>query len=196
MKKIICLFVCLFASAANATIVQLADPSGLSLSNNFENSVDNTDATFSSTSQALASSFASSVTPSGIYGISNNSSIEPLVGNLSSPTTAMGIWFGNDDFNLTFDAILEVFNGATSLGSIRVQSNANDFADQFLGLSSTVAFDSFQVSYERPNAQGLYIYLDDLYLGESSAPIPEPASLALLGLGLAGIGFSRKRKLT
>jgi hypothetical protein len=34
------------------------------------------------------------------------------------------------------------------------------------------------------------------YLVRETASVPEPATLALFGLGLAGIGFGRKRKLT
>jgi hypothetical protein len=193
-KLLLLAFVTVAASANSAVITQLFDPATLTLSNDFESTKDNGDVTFEASAEVvLARLYADSVTPSGIKGLADTLGNAPLEGTLSSPSTAIGLWFGNDDFGYTFDAMLEVFFGGGSLGSVTVAANRNDFADQFIGLSSDTAFDRFQITYQRPEAQELSVYVDDLYLGKAGS-IPLPATLALFGLGLAGLGWSRRKK--
>ena len=61
---------------------------------------------------------------------------------------------------------------------------------------SSAAFDITMATFDGNNPVGAAYGIDDLFVVISGAPesAPEPATLALLALGLAGLGFVRKRR--
>jgi hypothetical protein len=189
----LCLFVSMLSSQSFAGVIFLGSPASLALLNDFESTVNNASVSFDAQASLQPSgTWTEGVTPSGTQGLVESLGDAPLNGTFSSYYTSMGFWFGNDDFGLGFDAILEVFDGATSLGAVSLAANRNDFADQFIGLTSDTAFNKFQISYERPEASGLSVYIDDIYAGESA--VPEPSILSLMVLALAGLGIRSRRK--
>lgn len=183
------------SAAAQATITQLAGPGAMTTTfvNDFETAVNVGPVTFNSgTHLRTACSASSCVTTSGLNGLQSQTAPDTITATLSGDYKTVGMYFGNDDTCCSngFSALLQVYNGATLLGGVSVVANMNDYVDQFIGLSSTTAFDKVTISY---GGASLFGFIDDFRIGPSV--VPEPASWAMLiaGFGLTGAAMRRHR---
>ena len=200
MKKIVCLFVCLFAGAANATLISYSDVGSW---NTNVSSVTTNDFNH----YTVIDYFGSSHTENGVtftggalFSQGNNNyagsqwigekwfsfeGAQPYGIDFGQDLTALSFNFA-DYYNANMDLTL-LFNTGESISVNQGGSNVMGF----VGITTDIAFSSVQLISS--NTKGTYFGIDNLAYGTASA-VPEPASIALLGLGLAGIGLSRKKK--
>lgn len=188
----------LLASASPATAATITVLSGYGeltpsvLLQDFETSKDTAWVTFgANTALTLATAATGGVTPSGVQGLSGGRFDDPLRATLAADAYEVGLTFGNDV--VAFIARLIVYDAANqSLGAVTLATNANDWADQFIGLRSDVAFRFVEFVFGQ-DAQNLAMYIDDFAVGGQTA-IPEPVSILLLGSGLTGMIVRRDRR--
>ena len=108
--------------------------------------------------------------------------------------TAVGFDFG-ELFGLAEPISITIGGGPT----YNVSTASNAFA--FFGFTGDTAFTTLTITdatpHQPPPGTEGFPLIDNLSFGaaaETAAAVPEPATLALLGLGLAGVGIARRRR--
>jgi hypothetical protein len=112
--------------------------------------------------------------------------------NFASAITSFGIAIGGsgDVAAITLNALLSSGDSAVALNNYSGSFDVFGLNRQYFGLVSDTPFTSITFS---PSNNGDGIFFDSMSYGKAAA-IPEPTTITILGLGLAGLAAFRRRK--
>ena len=157
---------------------------------------DFTDWTVSANATGVSSSFDGFLPNSGGFfaylgdtsGTYPYGTLSQTISDNPGDTLQLSYWLGSDGAQPNYNEV--DWNGVVVPGSQVSDSPAVPYT---LYQFDVVATGSDVLTFVEQNVPA-YNALDDISLVDLAVPTPEPASLALLGAGIAGLGLMRRRK--
>ena len=178
-----------WAASANATLID------------FESGLD------SAFTYSGVTSGGSVTAGSGYDSVLNATSSNGLVFNPGAISPSSFSWNSSGTFDLTSFIIAGAWGNQTltfeglNSGSLlfstpfSVTPTAVSFVANWVGIDQLrILIDPNGYTHTVSNGSGQHWALDNLLINENSSQVPVPATLALFGLGLAGLGWSRRKK--
>lgn len=98
-------------------------------------------------------------------------------------------------FNFSeFEYAITVVDGQVSYTGVDTATNTQAFSLTYTDVGVVLA-DIDQISFRAHNTTGTEpVWLDDINIQLHTVAVPAPATLALFGLGIAGLGLARRRR--
>ena len=149
-------------------------------------------ATFTSNNNVEVYAFGGAFAQSGVNTIAPDAGGGSFNGDLfvdfTSAVNNLSFWSGGDDFNV-IQATINVFVNGLFDSAVSLIGDGNAGTTDFHDLSAFSNVTRIEIVNVTDPAGLVY---DDFMF--DIADVPEPGTLALLGLGLVGMGITRRRK--